>query len=287
MDLDHDGTPIMSDLKPIVYVVDDDTAVRQHLARLILAAGWEPALLASASHFASQPCTPRPSCLILDVMLPELNARDLRERISRDQPDMPILFVTDDNDVPPTVRAIKARGIEFVAKPFDDRAVLWTIRSALERSQRSREAARDLKRLRDRFLSLSRRERDVMGLVISGLMNREMGAELGISEITVKAHRGRMMRKMQAGSLVELIDIAGKLGVPRERRFRPPVDRDAAGAGSSQASHPGARGLEDDALRAPSPGRPATPRRSGPDPTGRQRLPDWVVVRDGPKRVTG
>ena len=204
----------MQDVTSIVYVVDDDISVRESLEALIRDAGWRPEIFASAQDFLSHPPVPCPNCLVLDVTLPDLNGLDLQQRIAAERPDMPIIFITGYGDVPMTVRAMKAGAVEFLTKPFGDEVLLEAIRSALGRSENTLDEASELRILQDRYATLSSREREVMALIVSGLMNKQAGGELGISEITVKAHRGRVMRKMQAGSFADLVNIAAKLRVP-------------------------------------------------------------------------
>jgi len=204
----------MSHTIPIVFVVDDDISVRESLELLIRTAGWKPETFASAQEFLSRPRTPVPSCLVLDVSLPDLNGLDLQKRIVADRIDMPIIFITGYGDVPMTVRAMKAGAVEFLTKPFGDEVLLSAIRLAIERSQAALGEAEELRMLRDSYATLTRREREVMGLVVSGLLNKQVGGELDISEITVKAHRGKMMRKMKAHSLADLVTMAAKLHVP-------------------------------------------------------------------------
>jgi FixJ family two-component response regulator len=196
---------------PVVFVVDDDISVRESLESMIRFEGWRAATFASAQEFLAYPQVRAPGCLVLDVHLPDLNGLDLQARVTADPMMMPIIFITGYGDVPTTVRAMKAGALEFLTKPFQDDVLRAAIRNAIGRSEAAigREAA--LQSLRDDYSTLSRREREVMALVVAGRLNKQIGAELGISEITVKAHRGRVMRKMRAGSLVDLVIAAGRL----------------------------------------------------------------------------
>ncbi|HEX3236694.1 MAG TPA: response regulator transcription factor [Gemmatimonadales bacterium] len=198
---------------PLVFVVDDDESVRESLDLLIRAAGWRPETYASAEAFLARPRALVPSCLVLDVSLPALDGLDLQRRLGADRSDMPIIFITGHGDVPMTVRAMKAGAAEFLTKPFRDDVLLDAIASALERSRASLEQRSEAQVLRDRYATLSAREREVMALVVSGLLNKQTAGELHISEITVKAHRGKVMRKMGAGSLADLVKMAERLGV--------------------------------------------------------------------------
>ena len=196
---------------PTVFVVDDDVAVRESLESLICAAGWQPETFASAHEFLARPRVLTPTCLVLDVTLPDLNGLDLQKRIATDRIDMPIIFITGHGDVPMTVRAMKAGAVEFFTKPYGDEVLLSAIQQAIECSHATLRREGAMRSIRDSYASLSRRERQVMALVVRGLLNKRVGAELGISEITVKAHRGNMMRKMKADSLPDLVNMAARL----------------------------------------------------------------------------
>jgi FixJ family two-component response regulator len=199
---------------PIVFVVDDDVSVRESLDALIRCVGWAAECYASARDFLARPRCLAPSCLLLDVHLPDLNGLDLQERVAADRIEMPIIFITGYGDIPMTVRAMKAGAFEFLTKPFDEDVLLDAIRKAIERSRAALGDEDAMRSLKGRYASLSRREREVMALVVSGLLNKQVAAELGISEITVKAHRGSVMRKMQAASLPNLVNMAARLGLP-------------------------------------------------------------------------
>src|SRR5262245_33011315 len=206
------GTGATPMARPIVFVVDDDISVRESLELLIAEAGWRPEVFASAEEFLARTWEPVPSCLVLDVSLPDLNGLELQKRMA-DRPQLPIIFITGHGDIPMTVQAMKAGAIEFLPKPFAPEALLSAIQGAIERSRASLASESDLQPLRDGQESLTSRERDVMALVVRGLLNKQVASELGISEITVKVHRGRMMRKMGARSLAELVNIAARLGL--------------------------------------------------------------------------
>ncbi len=205
------GPSPMSPATPIVFVVDDDVSVRESLELLIRCAGWQPELFASAQEFLTCPQALVPSCLVLDVSLPGLNGLDLQKRVAVERTDMPIIFITGYGDVPTTVQAMKAGAVEFLTKPFSDDVLLSAIRQALERSRVALSHEAEMRALRDCYASLTPREREVMALVVSGLLNKQVGGELGISEITVKAHRGKVMQKMKADSLPALVNMAARL----------------------------------------------------------------------------
>ena len=203
----------MTPATPIVFVVDDDISVRESLELLIRSEGWQPETFESAQEFLAHPRALVPSCLVLDVSLPGLNGLELQKRVAIERTDVPIIFITGYGDVPMTVQAMKAGAVEFLTKPFSDHVLLSAIRNAIERSQTALRHEAAMRALRDRYASLTRREREVMVLVASGLLNKQVGGELGISEITVKAHRGQVMQKMKADSFAELVKMAARLGL--------------------------------------------------------------------------
>jgi len=224
----------MSDCTPIVFVVDDDVSVRESLELLIRCEGWQPEIFASAQEFLCRPRVLVPSCLILDVSLPDLNGLDLQKRIASDRIDMPIIFITGHGDIPMSVQAMKAGAIEFLTKPFGDDVLLSAIRNAIERSQAALGREAEIRALRECYASLTPRERQVMTLVASGLLNKQVGGELNISEITVKAHRGQVMRKMKADSLADLVTMAARLRLARAPGPNPPRPLDQGSLGNKR-----------------------------------------------------
>jgi len=196
---------------PTVFVVDDDVSVRESLELLVISAGWRPETFASAADFLARPRLVGPSCLVLDVALPDANGLDVQRRIALDRVDMPVILITGYADVPMAVEAMKAGAFEFLGKPFDDEALLSAIRRAIARSQSALGHELEARALEDRYASLTVREREVMELVVAGRLNKEIAFALGISEITVKAHRGKVMRKMHAESLPDLVRKAARL----------------------------------------------------------------------------
>jgi FixJ family two-component response regulator len=204
----------MTPATPIVFVVDDDISVRESLQLLIQCEGWHPETFASAQEFLDNPRVLVPSCLVLDVSLPGLNGLGLQKRVAVERSDMPIIFITGYGDVPTTVQAMKAGAVEFLTKPFSDDVLLNAIRQAIERSRVALGYEAEMQALRNCYASLTHREQQVMALVVSGLLNKQVGGELGISEITVKAHRGKVMQKMKADSLAALVKMAARLRLP-------------------------------------------------------------------------
>jgi FixJ family two-component response regulator len=196
-----------------VFVVDDDVSVRESLELLIRWAGWQPETFASAHAFLARPRTAVPSCLVLDVSLPGLNGLELQQRVAVERTDLPIIFITGHGDVPMTVQAMKAGAVEFLTKPFHDQEMLDAIHAAIERDRQRRRQALLMAELRERYVTLTERERQIMTLVVVGRANKQIAAELNLSEMTVKVHRGQAMRKMQAESLPELVRMADRLGV--------------------------------------------------------------------------
>ena len=215
----------MSQTSPMVFVVDDDISVRESLELLIRHEGWHVETFMSAQEFLNRPREFVPSCLVLDISLPGLNGLELQKRVVVERPDMPIIFITGYGDIPMTVRAMKAGAVEFLTKPIGDEALLGAIRSAIERSKTLTGRDAELRTLKSRHASLCSREREVFALVVAGLPNKQVGGELSISEITVKAHRGNVMRKMKADSLAELVNMGMRLRLTRLNMSNLPINK--------------------------------------------------------------
>jgi FixJ family two-component response regulator len=211
------GLPVFSTAKPVVFIVDDDVSVRESLSLLFNHEGWQPETFESAQEFLNRPPATVPSCLVLDIVLPGMNGLDLQRRIVGERTNTPIVFITGHGDVPRTVQAMKAGAVEFLTKPLNDSKLVLAVSGAIERSKALIGRDAELRGLQERYARLSSREREVMTLVVKGLANKQVACELGISEITVKAHRGSLMRKMKAESLAELVNQAAHLRLPRPK----------------------------------------------------------------------
>ena len=203
----------MPEPEAIVAIVDDDLSFREGVSSLIRAAGWKVETFASAEEFLARPRAEAPSCLLLDLQLPDLSGLDLQKRMAEGNLDIPIVFITGHGDIPASVQAMKAGAVEFLTKPFDKEQLFLAIAEAMERDRANRRRHADMEALRARYESLTRREQEVMQQVVSGLLNKQVAAELDISEFTVKVHRGQVMRKMHANSLADLVRMAEKLGI--------------------------------------------------------------------------
>jgi FixJ family two-component response regulator len=208
----------MSEPDATVFVVDDDASIRQALASLIRSAGLKAESFSSAQEFLARLPVDVPGCLVLDVRLPGLSGLDLQSRMAEINLDIPIVFITGHGDVPTSVRAMKAGAVEFLTKPFLDHDLLDAIGQAIERHRVARRRQAQIDELNSRYESLTRREREVMERVVSGLLNKQVAADLGISEVTVKVHRAKVRHKMRAGSLADLVRMAESLGIRRDKK---------------------------------------------------------------------
>ena len=215
---------LMTNTSPIVFVVDDDISMRESLEALIQDGGWRVETFMSAEEFLNRPLEFVPRCLVLDISMPGLNGLELQKRLAVERPDMPIIFITGHGNVPMAVLAMKTGAVEFLTKPFSDESLLTAIRNAIERSKSLVGRNTELHALKSRYARLTSREREIFALVIAGLSNKQVGSELGICEPTVKAHRGCVMRKMKAGSLAELINMATRLRLNRLTAVRTPAN---------------------------------------------------------------
>ena len=203
----------------IVAIVDDDHSVQRGLRRLIRSAGWKATTFASAQEFLARTRTESPNCVLLDLQMPGLSGLDLQKRMAEVGMEIPIVFLTGHGDIPASVRAMKAGAVQFLTKPVDEEALLQAIEEAVERDRRTRQQHVDMSELRGRYESLSAREQEVMQQVISGMLNKQIAAELKITEDTVKFHRGHIMQKMRADSFADLVRMAENLAIPSDKRY--------------------------------------------------------------------
>jgi FixJ family two-component response regulator len=229
--LDFEVSRAMNECPSIAFVVDDDVSVRESLELLLRDDGLDVKTFVSALEFLSDPPVTVPSCLVLDISLPGLNGLDLQKRVAVERQEMPIIFITGHGDIPMTVQAMKAGAQEFLTKPFSDEILLKAVRNALVRSKRLLDRSIEVRTLKGYYSRLTAREREVMAFVVVGLSNKQIGSELNISEVTVKAHRGNMMRKMKAESLAELVSISAQL------RLRRPSDTTLPRARAAPSAH--------------------------------------------------
>ena len=201
----------------VIAMVDDDLSVRRSLQRLIRSAGWNAESFASAQEFLARPGPGTPSCLVLDLRLPGLSGLDLQKRMAEIGLEIPIVFLTGHGNIPASVQAMKAGAVEFLTKPFDEEDLFQAIQEAIERDRRTRQQRAEKRELKNRYASLTAREREIMEQVISGKLNKQIASDLSITEFTVKFHRGHIMRKMQADSLADLVRMAGNLGMGSDK----------------------------------------------------------------------